>query len=62
MGASVVNALSARLDVQVDRDGHIHEISFRRGVPGVFVATVVDVTGIVIYFTMAKIFLTGTLL
>ncbi len=27
-----------------------------------FVATVVDVTGIVIYFTMAKIFLTGTLL
>jgi DNA gyrase subunit B len=36
VGASVVNALSARLDVQVDRDGHIHEISFRRGVPGVF--------------------------
>ncbi|WP_113699477.1 DNA gyrase/topoisomerase IV subunit B [Nonomuraea lactucae] len=36
VGASVVNALSARLDVEVDRDGRIHEISFRRGVPGVF--------------------------
>jgi DNA gyrase subunit B len=36
VGASVVNALSERLDVEVDRDGQIHEISFRRGVPGVF--------------------------
>ncbi|MEV4101921.1 DNA topoisomerase IV subunit B [Nonomuraea sp. NPDC049649] len=36
VGASVVNALSARLDVQVDRDGKVHEISFRRGKPGVF--------------------------
>ncbi|MEV0596187.1 DNA gyrase/topoisomerase IV subunit B [Nonomuraea cavernae] len=36
VGASVVNALSSRLDVEVDRDGRIHEISFRRGVPGVF--------------------------
>ncbi|MGI5274624.1 DNA gyrase/topoisomerase IV subunit B [Nonomuraea sp. CA-218870] len=36
VGASVVNALSARLDVEVDRDGKVHEISFRRGVPGVF--------------------------
>ncbi|MFD0665311.1 DNA gyrase/topoisomerase IV subunit B [Thermocatellispora tengchongensis] len=36
VGASVVNALSSRLDVQVDRDGRTHEISFRRGVPGVF--------------------------
>jgi DNA gyrase subunit B len=32
----VVNALSARLDVEVDRDGATHSISFRRGVPGVF--------------------------
>ena len=36
VGASVVNALSARLDVAVDRDGRTHEISFRRGVPGLF--------------------------
>ncbi|MEV5407386.1 DNA topoisomerase IV subunit B [Thermopolyspora sp. NPDC052614] len=36
VGASVVNALSSRLDVQVDRDGRTHEISFRRGVPGLF--------------------------
>ncbi|GII54860.1 DNA topoisomerase (ATP-hydrolyzing) [Planotetraspora thailandica] len=36
VGASVVNALSSRLDVHVDRDGRTHEISFRRGVPGVF--------------------------
>ena len=36
VGASVVNALSQRLDVEVDRDGATHSISFRRGVPGVF--------------------------
>ncbi|SDK72171.1 DNA gyrase/topoisomerase IV subunit B [Nonomuraea jiangxiensis] len=36
VGASVVNALSARVDVEVDRDGLVHEISFRRGVAGVF--------------------------
>ncbi|PYC86151.1 DNA topoisomerase IV subunit B [Streptomyces tateyamensis] len=36
VGASVVNALSARLDVEVDRDGHTHAISFRRGTPGIF--------------------------
>ena len=36
VGASVVNALSARLDVEVDRAGRTHEMSFRRGVPGVF--------------------------
>ncbi|WP_424529968.1 DNA gyrase/topoisomerase IV subunit B [Sphaerisporangium viridialbum] len=36
VGASVVNALSARLDVEVDLGGRIHEMSFRRGVPGVF--------------------------
>ncbi len=32
----MVNALSARLDVEVDRGGKTHTISFRRGVPGVF--------------------------
>ena len=36
VGASVVNALSARLDVEVDRDGSTYAMSFRRGVPGVF--------------------------
>jgi len=36
VGASVVNALSARLDVEVDRDGRTHHISFRRGLTGVF--------------------------
>lgn len=36
VGASVVNALSARLDVEVDRNGATHAISFRRGVPGMF--------------------------
>jgi DNA gyrase subunit B len=36
VGASVVNALSSRLDVEVDRDATIHRMSFRRGVPGLF--------------------------
>ena len=36
VGASVVNALSERLDVEVDREGWIHTLSFRRGVPGIF--------------------------
>ncbi|HZG93731.1 MAG TPA: DNA topoisomerase IV subunit B [Mycobacteriales bacterium] len=36
VGASVVNALSARLDVEVDRAGATHAMSFRRGEPGVF--------------------------
>ncbi len=36
VGASVVNALSIRLDVDVDRNGAIWSMSFRRGVPGVF--------------------------
>ncbi|WP_036961817.1 DNA gyrase/topoisomerase IV subunit B [Pseudoclavibacter soli] len=36
VGASVVNALSARLDVQVDRGGKTWQLSFRRGAPGIF--------------------------
>lgn len=36
VGASVVNALSARLDVEVDRGSKTHAISFRRGTPGAF--------------------------
>ncbi|MFT4245944.1 MAG: DNA topoisomerase IV subunit B [Micrococcaceae bacterium] len=36
VGASVVNALSARMDVEVDRAGKTYGMSFRRGVPGKF--------------------------
>ena len=36
VGASVVNALSARLDVEVDRGGKTYAMSFSRGKPGVF--------------------------
>ncbi|WBB62629.1 DNA topoisomerase IV subunit B [Streptomyces sp. WMMC500] len=36
VGASVVNALSARLDVEVDLSSRTHAMSFRRGVPGQF--------------------------
>ncbi|WP_062202139.1 DNA gyrase/topoisomerase IV subunit B [Demequina salsinemoris] len=36
VGASVVNALSERLDVWVDRGGKTHHMAFRRGEPGYF--------------------------
>ena len=36
VGASVVNALSERLDVQVTRASKIHQMSFKRGKPGRF--------------------------
>jgi DNA gyrase subunit B len=36
VGASVVNALASRLDVEVDREGGQWAASFRRGVPGEF--------------------------
>src|SRR5690349_4911666 len=36
VGASAVNALSLRFDVTVKRDGKVQEISFQRGVAGVF--------------------------
>jgi DNA gyrase subunit B len=38
VGASVVNALSARLDIEVDREGRTWAASFRRGVTGEFAA------------------------
>ena len=38
VGASVVNALSSRLDVDVERSPAIQGMSFQRGVPGVFSA------------------------
>ena len=36
VGASVVNALSERLDVEVDREGKTWAMSFHRGEPGIF--------------------------
>ncbi|MDY0829390.1 DNA topoisomerase IV subunit B [Microbacterium sp. BG28] len=36
VGASVVNALSERLDVEVDRGGKTYAMSFHRGEPGMF--------------------------
>ncbi|PID96354.1 MAG: DNA topoisomerase IV subunit B [Actinomycetales bacterium] len=36
VGASVVNALAARLDCEVDRGGKTYAMSFRRGEPGQF--------------------------
>ena len=38
VGASVVNALSARLDVEVDRNSATFAMSFQRGVAGTFAA------------------------
>lgn len=42
VGASVVNALSERLDVEVDRGGKTYAMSFRRGEPGVFAGPAPD--------------------
>lgn len=39
VGASVVNALSERLDVEVDRGGKVYAMSFHRGEPGLFADT-----------------------
>ena len=36
VGSSVVNALSARLDIEVDRDGKTHHMAFHQGHPGVY--------------------------
>ncbi|MBM3682700.1 MAG: DNA topoisomerase IV subunit B, partial [Actinobacteria bacterium] len=36
VGASAVNALSVRLDVEVDRGGKTYSASFQRGVTGLF--------------------------
>jgi DNA gyrase subunit B len=49
VGASVVNALSARLDVEVDRGGTVWATSFRRGIAGEF-----DRAGASASFTPAK--------
>ncbi len=44
VGASVVNALSARLDVEVHREGAVWGMSFRQGTPGSFAGTGPDAT------------------
>ena len=44
VGASVVNALSARLDVEVDRGAKTHAMSFRRGVAGEYAGDEPDST------------------
>lgn len=36
VGSSVVNALSSRLDVEVDRDGKTYRMEFKQGHPGIF--------------------------
>lgn len=36
VGSSVVNALSARFDVEVDRDGKTYRMEFKQGHPGVY--------------------------
>ncbi len=42
VGASVVNALSERLDVEVDRGGKTYAMSFHRGEPGQFAGPAPD--------------------
>ncbi|MFF0910600.1 type IIA DNA topoisomerase subunit B [Microbacterium enclense] len=42
VGASVVNALSERLDVEVDRAGKTYAMSFHRGEPGTFAGDAPD--------------------
>ncbi|MDU0327951.1 DNA topoisomerase IV subunit B [Microbacterium sp. KSW2-21] len=44
VGASVVNALSERLDVEVDRGGKTYAMSFHRGEPGQFAGDTPDST------------------
>ena len=44
VGASVVNALSGRLDVEVDRNGRTYKMAFRRGEPGEFTGDGPDAT------------------
>ena len=36
VGSSVVNALSSRLDIEVDRDGRTYHMAFHQGHPGIY--------------------------
>ncbi len=52
VGASVVNALSSKLEVSVHRDGKIHYLSFKKGVPQGEITVIgeTDITGTVTHF------------
>ncbi|MFS0749709.1 DNA topoisomerase (ATP-hydrolyzing) subunit B [Oceanobacillus sp. 1P07AA] len=52
VGASVVNALSSELEVYVHRDGKIHFLSFKKGVPDGEIEVIgeTDITGTVTHF------------
>ncbi|HPC34599.1 MAG TPA: DNA gyrase subunit B, partial [Candidatus Absconditabacterales bacterium] len=56
VGASVVNALSERLEVEVHKDGKIHKIRFERGIPVGEMAVVgeTDKTGTIVKFLPDK--------
>ena len=58
VGASVVNALSVRLDVEVDRGNKTHAMSFRRGEPGVFSGSGAD-AGFAPYVDHSELRITG---
>lgn len=52
VGASVVNALSSELEVYVHRDGKVHFLSFKKGVPDGEIEVIgdTDITGTVTHF------------
>ncbi|MFU0791169.1 DNA topoisomerase (ATP-hydrolyzing) subunit B [Virgibacillus proomii] len=52
VGASVVNALSSKLEVYVHRDNKIHYLAFERGVPQGEIQIVgkTDITGTIVHF------------
>lgn len=52
VGASVVNALSSELEVYVHRDGKVHFLSFKKGVPDGEIKVIgdTDITGTVTHF------------
>jgi DNA gyrase subunit B len=63
VGASVVNALSAMLEVYVHRDGNIYLIKFERGVPVTELAVIgtTDKTGTITHFVPDNEIFTETL-